>query len=172
MAGDAAVREDAKVLTALNACGRDTDSIDERTWGQIERVEAAILEEAALHREARAEARRHLLSIDAISKKSGVSRQTFYNKGGLLADYTQQRRKEEGVAAESELAESLRKRLDEAEEKLGKMTDRDAQLVALYAENAKLKDQVSRLMEFSEDIPGDLMEEIEAAGVVVPFSRH
>ena len=165
------MRRDAKVLAALEACGQGADAIDDRTWGQIEKVEAAVLEEARLHREARAEARKHTLSIDSISKRSGVSRQTFYNKGGLLAGYTQQRRREEGVATDSEVLESLRRRLGEAEGKLAKMTDRDAKLVALYAENARLKDQVKRLMEFTDGIPRDLMEEIEASGVVVPFPR-
>lgn len=167
----AAVREDARVLAALAACKREADDIDERTWGQIEKVEKAILEEASLHKDAKAEARRHMISIDSISKKSGVSRQTFYNKGGLLADYTQQRRKDEGIAAACEVAESLRRRLDEAEAKLAKMTDRDAQLVALHAENARLKNQVSQLMEFTEDIPSKLKEEIIASGVVIPFPK-
>lgn len=165
----AAVREDAKVLAALAACGREADDIDERTWAQIEKVEKAILEEASLHKDAKAEAKRHMISIDAISKKSGVSRQTFYNKGGLLADYTQQRRRDEGVAADSEVVESLRRRLDEAETKLAKMTDRDAQLVALHAENVRLKSQVKRLMEFAEGIPSDLKEEIKATGTIIPF---
>ena len=171
MAEHAAVKGDPKVLAALEACGCEPAGLDERTWGQIEKVEAAVQEEARLHREAKAEARRHILAIDSISKRSGVSRQTFYNKGGLLADYTQQRRKDEGIVSDSELAESLRRRLDEVEGKLDKMLGRDAQLVALYAENAKLKDQLKRYMEFTEEIPRDLMGEIEASGVVVPFPK-
>lgn len=166
----AAVKENDKVLAALAACGRNVVNIDERTWGQIKKVETAILEEAELHRKAKVEAKHHMLSIDSISKKSGISRQTFYNKGGLLADYTQQRRKDEGVATDNEVAESLRRRLEEVGSKLTKMTDRDAQFVALYAENVKLKNQVKRLMEFTEDIPTDLAEEIEAIGQVIPFS--
>lgn len=172
MAEHAAVKGDPKVLAALDACGFEPAGLDERTWGQIEKVEAAVQEEAELHREAKAEARRHMLAIDTVSKKSGVSRQTFYNKGGLLASYTQQRRKDEGIASDSEQVESLRRRLDEVEGKLDKMIDRDAQLVALYAENAKLKDQVKRLMEFADGIPKNLMEEIEASGIVVPFPRR
>ena len=75
------------------------------------------------------------------------------------------------IVSASELSESLMRRLDEVVGKLDKMLGSDAQLVALYAENAKLKDQLKRYMEFTEEIPRDLMGEIEASGVVVPFPK-
>lgn len=158
-----------KTLETLEAMGVDAGSLDVRTVGQLARMEPAIAGIAEAHRAAKAEMRRHMITKENVSKASGVSRPTINGKP-VLERYIEFRRAEEGVLYENEVIASLKRRLKEAEEKVGKLALRDGELVAALAEVERLKDRNKRLEEYIGDIPPYMKEELEAAGRVIPLS--
>lgn len=169
MAGHGAGGLSPKVLETLGAMDVDADSLDERTLGQLGRMESAIAGIAEAHRAAKAEMRRHMITKENVSKASGVSRPTI-NAKPVLERYIEVRRVEERVFYENERIRSLKQRLKEAEEKVGKLTLRDGELVVALAEVERLRERNRRLEEYVGDLPPYMREELDAMGRVIPFS--
>lgn len=157
-----------KVLETLGAMGVDPDSLDARTVGQLARMEPAIAGIAAAHHAAKADARAHMLTIEGVSKASGVSRPTIHGKKVLMG-YIEARRAEERVFYENEVVASLRKRLREAEERAEKLVRRDGELVVALAELERVRERNRRLEEYIGDLPPYMREELDAMGRIIPF---
>ena len=166
--GDSGV--EPKVRRMLAGMGVDADGVDGRTMGQLVRIEAAIAGEAAAHRAAKAEARRHLLTKENVSGVSGVSKPTI-NAKPLLERYIEARRVEEKVFYEGEQVRSLKRRLKEVEKRVAKLAHRDGELVVALAEVERLKERNRRLEEYIGDLPPYMREELDAMGRIVPFPR-
>lgn len=159
----------ARIADTLRAIGVSASDVDARTWAQLEQVEACVTSEVNLYRAAKEELRRHRLSIDSVHKLSGISRQTFYNKDGLLARYVERRRADEKVALESEASTALRKKLDEALTKIRKLEERDGELVILAAENERLRKRIEALDAYIKSMPDEIQQELESYGHIIPF---
>ncbi len=160
---------DLKMSMCLESMGVDAGSLDERTLGQLARIEAAIASIAEANRAAKAEMRRHMITKESVSKASGVSRPTI-NAKPVLERYIEFRRVEEKVFFENEQIRSLRRRLREAEKRVEMLVRRDGELVVALAEVERLKERNKRLEEYISDIPPYLQEELDALGRIVPFS--
>lgn len=135
---------DTTIMETLKALGVNTDTVDKRTLGHLRKIEEAISREAEERKKAEAEVRRHNFSVSAISKISGVSHATFYNKA-ILSRYVNARKENVIARTATGASESLRQRLEEAQRQLDTMNKQGAQMVQLQIENDRLRKRVRML---------------------------
>lgn len=164
MAANEAVAAVDRVTEKLASMNEDPESIDKRTMAQLEKLEEAIAAEVERHRAARAEARAHAITVSNVSKASGISRATFYNKP-LLRRYVDASRKSCGIDDEEAELERLREALAEKNRAVEGMIARDAELVVLAMENKRLRHKVETLEKYITDMPNDIRAELEAWGL-------
>lgn len=135
---------DATIMETLRELGVDTDTVDKRTLNHLRKIENAITEEADKRKQAEAEVRQHNFSVASISKVSGVSHATFYNKP-VLSRYVNARKENVVSRTDTGASESLRQRLEEAQRQIALMNEQGAQMVQLQIENERLKKRVRML---------------------------
>lgn len=164
METDEAVVGSDQVAARLEAMGIEPSSIDRRTLSQIKKLEEAIAIETERYRAARSEMKSHTLSVSTLSKASGISRATFYNKP-LLRKYVDAARQAYAIKDESAELERLQKELSEKNEALAKMLEREAELVILAAENRRLNRRIETLRKYIDDMPNDIRAELESWGL-------
>lgn len=150
------------IAAALKKLG--VQDVDEKTFIQLVQVERAILQELKTIKDLRKEALRHNLSVDSIHKLTGISRQTFYNKDRLLAEYVALRKSESFLGAESRSADERSRRIADLETAMRQMATRDSEIVLLSAENRRLKERVANL-------EASLKARTQRKGTVIEFPR-
>lgn len=150
------------IAAALKKLG--VQDVGEKTFIQLVQVERAILQELETIKDLRKEALRHNLSVDSIHKLTGISRQTFYNKDRLLAEYVALRKSESFLGAESRSAEERSHRIADLEAAIQQMATRDSEIVLLSAENRRLKERVASL-------EASLKTRTQRKGTVIEFPR-
>lgn len=152
------------IRNTLEALGIDYEDVDKRTMKHLIKIENAVAEEMDKREQAIAEAKVHNLSVASISKASGVSHATFYNKP-LLSRYVNARKEILINRNTIDVADSLKKRLDEANRQLDAMHEQGAEIVQLHIENDKLKARVRMLeVQLAGGTPA-----ADGKGEVVPF---
>lgn len=162
MAANEPLTAGERILGRLTSMGEDAKRLDKRTIEQLRKIEQAVAEELEGRKAALAKARSCDLSISRISKASGISRATFYNKP-LLQSYVEAARADlEGE--DDSLVARLRARLEEKEEALKAMVARDAELVVMSAENRRLRNRVAALEKYIADMPSEVRADLEAWG--------
>lgn len=135
------------VKATLAELGVEYDSQKSNTLAQLFRLEEAIACEIRLRKEADS----HNLSVLSLSKLSGISRQTFYNKQ-ILVDYIDRRKRNSGICAQEETETKLKSELEEAKSVIEKLMSRDGEIVLLKIENDRLKKRISSLEKYIEDM--------------------
>ena len=149
----------------LAALGVSMAEVDARTLRHLEKVEVALQDEVERLERARATVRGRGFALSAISTASGVSRATFYNKP-LLAEYVEHS-KSEAVGGPGGTAS--RAELDEANEKVRRLMERDGELVLALADNERLAKRVEALEAALDDSRSHF--EGMPRGRVVPFGK-
>ena len=164
MAADEAVIRSDQIAARLEALGVDASSIDKRTMSQLNKLESSIAIEVELYREARSEMKSHTLNVSTLSKASGISRATFYNKP-LLRKYADAARQAYAIEDENAELERVKKELAEKSDALAKMLEREAELIVLAAENKRLKRRIEALSKYIDDMPNDIRAELGSWGL-------
>ena len=128
---------------AVEASGWDRP-IDPRTTAQLESIEEAIRQELGERQRLLAEARRHDLSVSSVAKASGVPRATMYEKR-VLAEYAKARASSAADVEGRSRAESLERKLEEAEARIAALERRDGELLLARMENERLRRQLDAI---------------------------
>ena len=152
------------IKATLEALGENYDSVDKITMKHLRKIEKAVADEVEKRELAIAEAKTHNLSVASVSKTSGVSHATFYNKP-ILSRYVNARKEILINRNTIDVADSLKKRLDEANRQLDAMQEQGAEIVQLHIENEKLKQRVRMLeVQLAGGTPA-----ADGKGEVIPF---
>ena len=153
------------IARKLAALGVGMAEVDARTLRHLEKVEMAVQAEEEKLERARATVRGRGFALSAISAASGVSRTTFYNRP-LLAEYVELSKSE---AVGDPGGTASRAELDEANEKVRRLMERDGELVLALADNARLEKRVKALEAALDDSRSHF--EGMPRGRVVPFGK-
>ena len=152
------------IKATLEALGENYDSVDKITMKHLRKIEKAVADEVEKREQAITEAKSHNLSVASVSKASGVSHATFYNKP-ILSRYVNARKEILINRNTIDVADSLKKRLDEANRQLDAMHEQGAEIVQLHIENEKLKQRVRMLeVQLAGGTPAS-----DGKGEVIPF---
>lgn len=143
MARDESLIDQEALGAAMDASGWDRP-VDPKTAAQLESIEGAIRLELDERRRLMAEARRHDLSVSSVAKASGVPRATMYEKR-LLVEYAKARASSATKTEGESRAESLERRLEEAEARIAALERRDGELVLARMENERLRRQLDAI---------------------------
>ena len=132
-----------RVIANLKTFGLDGD-IKDVTLKHLIKIDEVLEEMVSAQTIAIQDIKNNKISINRISKESGIARQTFYNNP-IIITYIEQYLAIKSVNNPYETIETLKEELRHKNEQIAKMVQRDATISKYKAKNKELTDEIVSL---------------------------
>ena len=132
-----------RVMENLKTFGLDTN-IKPTTLKHLAKVDEVLEAMAQAHTNAIQGIKNNKISINRVSKESGIARQTFYNNP-IITAYIEKFLETHVEASPYEVIDSLREEIRRKDKQIAGLVQRDATVSKCKAENKALTDEIASL---------------------------